>query len=51
MGPGIQLPDVELEQDEANQVIMTARAHWFGEDEAGSGAARADAPPTAETTA
>ena len=51
MGPGIQLPDVELEQDEANQVIMAARAHWFADDDAGSDAARADAPPTAETTA
>jgi len=51
MGPGIQLPDVELEQDEANQVIMAARAHWFADEEASSDAATADASPTAETTA
>ena len=46
-----QLPDVELEQDEANQVIMAARVHWFADEEAGSDAASAEASPTAETAA
>ena len=47
MGAGIQLPDVELEHEEANEVIMTARAHWFADDQAKPDASAASADATA----
>ncbi len=49
MGSGIQLPDVELEHDDANTVIMAARAPWFAANE--TEPARPDANQGAETHA
>jgi N utilization substance protein A len=36
-------PVTKLEPDEANAIIMAARAHWFADDEAPAGA-----PPSSE---
>ncbi len=47
MGLGIQLHDLELDRDEASEVIMAARAHWFVDGEPGS----EDPPPPASPEA
>ena len=37
------LPGEELDEEEANAIIMAARAHWFGDEEGETAAAGDDA--------
>ena len=43
------LPEAQLAEADAGRLIMAARAHWFGEDAAGSDTAAAD--PDADVAA
>ncbi len=47
MSAGMQLVDVALSEEEVGTVIMTARAHWFADEEQNP----ADSESSAETTA
>jgi N utilization substance protein A len=44
------LPEAQMTEADAGQLIMAARAHWFG-DEEGEGAPGAEAAATAEPAA
>jgi len=45
------LPDAGFSEEEANAIIMTARAHWFDDEPAPEGEADAAAETSAEATA
>ena len=43
------LPTVGLDEDQANTIIMAARAHWFADEESGEGASGGEADDGAGT--